>query len=148
MPGGPWIAIVLLIIVVLVLRFVGEPEREGVPGRGEFTLCRSAFQQTCVVDGDTIRYGGEKIRLLGIDAPEVFNPKCAAEKALGEQATQRLLELMNEGPFKLVQSGERDEDRYGRKLRLVKRDGRSMGERLIAEGLARRWDGRRRSWCR
>jgi hypothetical protein len=30
---------------------------------------------------------------------------------------------------------------------LVRRDGRSLGERLVAEGLARRWDGARRSWC-
>jgi endonuclease YncB( thermonuclease family) len=42
---------------------------------------------------------------------------------------------------------ERDADRYGRKLRVVTRNGRSLGDILVAEGLARRWDGRRRSWC-
>jgi micrococcal nuclease len=53
---------------------------------------------------------------------------------------------MNAGPFRLV-AGGRDEDRYGRKLRTIARGGRSLGDMLVAEGLARRWDGGRRSWC-
>lgn len=118
----------------------------GLNGNGSFTLCVRASQQNCVIDGDTIRYRGIKIRLEDIDAPETFSPKCAAEAARGRQATQRLLELMNAGPFELV-GGGRDEDRYGRKLRVIARDGRSVGDTLIAEGLARRWDGARRSWC-
>jgi endonuclease YncB( thermonuclease family) len=66
--------------------------------------------------------------------------------ALGERAKGRLLELINAGPFELVRY-DRDEDQYGRKLRIIKRDGRSIGDTLIVEGLARRWDGARRSWC-
>jgi endonuclease YncB( thermonuclease family) len=57
-----------------------------------------------------------------------------------------LLELINAGPIELVRRG-RDEDRYGRKLRVIARHGRSLSDTLVAEGLARRWDGRRRSWC-
>ena len=116
-------------------------------GNGTFVLCASASQQNCVIDGDTIRYGGVKIRLEDIDAPEVFSPKCAAEAALGRQATRRLLDVINEGPFELVRTGTREADRYGRKLRTIERKGRSIGHILIAEGLARRWDGARRSWC-
>jgi endonuclease YncB( thermonuclease family) len=116
-------------------------------GNGTFVLCASASQQNCVIDGDTIRYGGVKIRLEDIDAPEVFSPKCAAEAALGRQATRRLLDVINEGPFELVRTGTREADRYGRKLRTIERNGRSIGHILIAEGLARRWDGARRSWC-
>ena len=115
-------------------------------GSGGFVLCAGASRANCVVDGDTIRYGGVKIRLADIDAPEVFSPKCPSEAARGRRATQRLLELMNAGPFQVV-SGSRDEDRYGRKLRTIVRAGRSVGDVLIAEGLARRWDGARRSWC-
>ena len=115
-------------------------------GNGAFTLCVRASQVNCVIDGDTIRYGGIKIRLEDIDAPEVFSPRCASEARLGERAAERLLHLMNSGPFQLV-SGERDEDRYGRKLRTIERGGRSLGEMLVAEGLARRWEGGRRSWC-
>ena len=117
-----------------------------INGSGTFALCVGARQQNCVIDGDTIRHGGVKIRLEDIDAPETFSPKCASEAALGRQATRRLLELMNAGPFRVV-NGRRDTDRYGRKLRVIERSGRSLGDVLIAEGLARRWDGARRSWC-
>jgi micrococcal nuclease len=108
---------------------------------GVFTLCIAATQQNCVIDGDTIRYGGTKIRLEDIDTPETHEPGCASEAALGRRATRRLLELVNAGPFQLVRTGGRDEDRYGRKLRTITRGGRSMGDVLIAEGLARPWDG-------
>ena len=51
------------------------------------------------------------------------------------------------GPFDLAATGSRDRDRYGRLLRLVTRRGRSLGEELVAEGLAETWKGRRSSWC-
>jgi micrococcal nuclease len=115
-------------------------------GHGLFALCGATPQPNCVIDGDTIRYGGIKIRLADIDAPEVFSPGCPSEATRGKRATRRLLALMNAGPFQLV-AGDRDEDRYGRKLRTIERDGRSLGDTLVAEGLARPWDGARRSWC-
>ena len=99
-----------------------------------------------VIDGDTFHYGGEKIRIADIDTPEVRG-RCAYEKALAAQATQRLEELLAAGPFELQPIPGRDEDRYGRKLRVVTRNGRSLGDRLVAEGLARTWTGRREPWC-
>ena len=41
----------------------------------------------------------------------------------------------------------RDVDQYGRKLRVVLQDGRSVGEDLIARGLAHRWEGQKLNWC-
>lgn len=99
-----------------------------------------------MVDGDTAWIGGVKVRVADIDAPETHPPRCAREADLGERATRRLAELMNAGPFELAPTG-RDEDRYGRKLRVLVRRGRSLGDQLVAEGLARTWDGRRRPWC-
>ena len=152
--NAPWAPLAGLVGVAGVLWFAAEvyPSITAgngalvTNGNGTFAFCIRASQQNCVIDGDTIRYGGTKIRLEDIDAPEVFSPKCAAEAALGRQATRRLLELINAGGFELV-GGGRDEDRYGRKLRVIQRDGRSLGDTLVAEGLARRWDGARRSWC-
>ena len=43
--------------------------------------------------------------------------------------------------------GSRDQDVYGRLLRTVHRDGRSLGDLLIDDGLARRWRGRSEQWC-
>ncbi|MNC88035.1 SPBc2 prophage-derived endonuclease YokF precursor [compost metagenome] len=99
-----------------------------------------------MVDGDTLRHQGELVRIAGIDAPEIRDYKCPAELALGKRATDRLLVLINEGPFELVRTG-RDEDKYGRKLREIVRSGRSLGDALIAEGLARPSTGARRGWC-
>ena len=67
--------------------------------------------------------------------------------ARGQRATDRFLELINAALFDVVATGERDEDIYGRKLRLIERDGRSLGEILVTDGLARRWNGARRNWC-
>jgi endonuclease YncB( thermonuclease family) len=117
-----------------------------VSGSGVFRLCGSAASQNCVVDGDTTFYRGVKIRLADIDAPETVGAQCALERALGERAKQRLLVLINQGPFELVRTG-RDEDIYGRKLRVIQRGGRSLGDVLVAEGLARPWDGARQGWC-
>jgi micrococcal nuclease len=111
-----------------------------------FQLCGGSKRQDCIVDGDTIWHGGVKIRLADIDTPEVSNPQCAAEAELGRRATERLRELVNAGPFQLMRSA-REIDRYGRQLRILERDGRSLGQILIAEGLARPWGGARRSWC-
>jgi hypothetical protein len=73
-----------------------------VIGQVAFERCLGGSQKTCIVDGDTIRFEGARIRLEDIDAPEVFSPKCASEKVLGQRATQRLVEWMNAGPFDVV----------------------------------------------
>ncbi|MHA6690102.1 thermonuclease family protein [Devosia sp. A449] len=116
-----------------------------VPSRS-FPICSGGGRINCVVDGDTFWLDGTKIRIADIDTPEVGQPSCAAEKALGQRATTRLQELLNAGPFDL-QAADRDEDRYGRKLRIVERQGRSLGDTLVAEGLAHRWGGRQQNWC-
>jgi endonuclease YncB( thermonuclease family) len=153
--SAPWQPLAGLVGVAAALWIAAElypsiTNRAGtsvVAGNGTFVLCARAQQQNCVIDGDTIRYGGVTIRLEDIDTPETHEPRCAAEDGLGRQATRRLLELLNAGPFQVVYTGGRDEDRYGRKLRVVERAGRSVGATLVAEGLARPWDGARRSWC-
>ena len=99
-----------------------------------------------MVDGDTFWIDGDKVRVADIDAPETHPPRCAEEARLGNAATDRLQALLNAGPVKLV-SIDRDTDRYGRKLRVVERNGVSLGGMLVSEGLARPWEGRRRPWC-
>jgi micrococcal nuclease len=98
-----------------------------------------------ITDGDTFRYRGEKIRIADIDAPEVRG-RCPHEIRLAARATDRMEALLQAGPFEMRRL-DRDEDRYGRKLRVVLRDGRSLGDQLVAEGLARTWTGRREPWC-
>lgn len=112
----------------------------------DFGFCHRGGGTNCVVDGDTFWFQGDKYRIADIDTPETHGPRCAAESALGARATQRLQALMNEGHFSLESMG-RDVDRYDRRLRVVTRAGQSIGEQLVAEGLARKWDGSRHPWC-
>jgi micrococcal nuclease len=113
-----------------------------------FAVCSGPVRYTCVVDGDTIWYRGEKIRIADLDTPEVSNPGCANEAMMGRRATQRLVTLLNAGPFTLEPNPEgRSQDKYGRTLKLVTRDGASLGEVLVREGLAEQWGGVRRAWC-
>ncbi|WP_193559553.1 thermonuclease family protein [Rhizobium rhizogenes] len=111
-----------------------------------FSICGGGRHVNCVVDGDTFWFKGEKIRIADIDTPELSPPRCEAERIKGEAAKARLLALLNAGRFSLS-AGLRDEDKYGRKLRTVTRAGRSLGDTLVDEGLARNWDGARHGWC-
>ncbi len=87
---------------------------------------------TCVVDGDTLWYQRIKIRLLGIDAPEVEG-RCAAERNLAQAATLELTRLLNTGLIRISYDGQ---DRYGRHLaRLWVQDG-EVGPAMNAAGLA------------
>lgn len=112
-----------------------------------FAACGSGSRENCVVDGDTFWYRGEKIRIADINAPEVSEPQCPAEAALGARATRRLGELLNAGPFTLAADPTRTHDKYGRALFTVTRGGASLGDTLVAEGLAEEWRGWRRGWC-
>lgn len=113
---------------------------------GPFGLCPTGGGHNCVVDGDTIWLAGQNIRIADIDAPETHEPRCSAEQVLGDRATRRLRNLVNSGTISL-QGIDRDSDSYGRKLRIVLVDGKSVGDTLVEEGLARWYEGGRRSWC-
>jgi endonuclease YncB( thermonuclease family) len=112
-----------------------------------FGLCSVGYQANCVIDGDTISFDGQRVRMVDYDTPEIGEPKCASESALGHKAKLRLLEILNSGPVTVVKVGTRDSDVYGRKLRRVEISGQSVGTTLIAEGLAWPWEGRRHNWC-
>ena len=133
----------------------GPPEIHLVAGpqdheRAHFTLCRGPSRTACVIDGDTLWYKGDKIRVADINTPQTAEPACDAELDKGEKAATRMIALLNEGPFTLEPLHSKtphDTDRAGRKLRSILRGGHSLGEVLVAEGLAERWIGFRRDWC-
>jgi len=80
--------------------------------KGDFP---SGLQAAKVIDGDTIRLGsGERVRLLGINAPEVHHPT-RGQEPFGPEATQCLKDILGGQRVRL----ERDlevRDRYGRLL--------------------------------
>jgi endonuclease YncB( thermonuclease family) len=112
-----------------------------------FTPCGPGRGSACVVDGDTFKLGDRKIRITGIDAPELVEPRCPTEAALARRAADRLLLLLNQGPFVMVAHRLQRQDRHGRDLMVIRRGGRSIGAELMDEGLAHRYIGSKRSWC-
>jgi endonuclease YncB( thermonuclease family) len=119
-----------------------EPSGERI----SFLFCHNGGGTNCVVDGDTIWLHGEKIRIADYDTPETHEPQCASERQLGDRATRRLHQLLESGTI-TVEPIDRDQDQYGRKLRIVKVEGRSVGDTLVGEGLARWYEGGRQPWC-
>ena len=117
-----------------------------------FTRCGPGRGHACVIDGDTIKLGERKIRIIGIDAPEV-DARCPAEAVQAEAATAELQRLLNQGPFEMVGRIGNQQDRYGRDLRALRRtrpDGtvQSIAEGMRSSGHARRYfGGLRGGWC-
>lgn len=109
----------------------------------DMAICVRSSQPTCVIDGDTIRLEGERIRLLAIDAPELFSPHCVAERQLAIHARDRLAGILSAEPWRVVRDGT---DRYGRTLAKLRLERGWAGTVLVREGLAVWWEDRR-SWC-
>lgn len=149
--GGRGVAfgeIRLVLVIGVTLGLVSQLEWLAPSGAASIPATRDAVSVTGpvrIIDGDTFDHRGQRIRIADIDTPELRSG-CAAEVRLARAAKARLGALLAEGPFELHRV-ERDEDPYGRKLRVVVRGGRSIGDRLVAEGLARTWSGRREPWC-
>lgn len=110
----------------------------------DWPVCSQAIRTGCVVDGDTIRLGGERVRLMGFDTPELRG-KCRNERRNARVASRRLAKLLGAGYPSFEWHGR---DRYGRRLAFARVAGRDVSAILIAEGLARPYTGaRRKSWC-
>ncbi|VAW88262.1 hypothetical protein MNBD_GAMMA17-992 [hydrothermal vent metagenome] len=90
-----------------------------------------------VHDGDTLHLvGGQKIRLIGINTPEVARDKKPAEP-YADEARDVLRKLFKTDARVGVQYGRERKDRYGRTLaHLYLADGSSVQQRLLDKGLA------------
>ena len=125
---------------------IGASSSIGDARQVRFTICHTGGGRNCVVDGDTAWIDGVRVRVADIDAPETHPSRCPEEARLGDKATQRLRELLSAGPFEM-RTIDRDEDPFGRKLRILVREGQSLGGVLVTEGVARWYRGGRQPWC-
>ena len=88
-----------------------------------------------IVDGDTLVWRGERVRLYGIDAPE-SDQSCtvnARDYPCGEEATEWLIEMTRE---KEVRCEKKGRDRYGRLLAVCFAGNRNLNRGLVEAGLA------------
>ncbi len=88
-----------------------------------------------VIDGDTIEIEGQRIRLLGIDAPETDQPcRLNGERwRCGQDAANALAEKIGRQP---VTCHELDRDPYGRSVATCTVGGEDIGEWLVSTGWA------------
>ncbi len=90
-----------------------------------------------VIDGDTVILdGGERVRLIGVDAPEIPHGKRPGE-AGGYEASRYLRGLV-EGKTITLKYDEEAKDSYGRTLGyLYLGDGKNINEEMIRSGHAK-----------
>ena len=89
-----------------------------------------------VSDGDSFRLGKERIRLLGLDAPELAQQCARADGQAwpcGRAARDRMAQLLAAGP---ADCRPEDADQYDRLLATCIVAGRDLGGTMVAEGLA------------
>ena len=89
-----------------------------------------------VVDGDTLRFGPTRVRLIGIDAPELDQTCSDAgeqEYDCGAEAKRFVAGLVDAGEVSCTRSGR---DRYGRVLANCLADGRDLSQAIADAGWA------------
>ncbi|MEO9340772.1 thermonuclease family protein [Mesorhizobium sp. SB112] len=112
------------------------------PSGSPMPICKGGKRFSCVVDGDTIWFKGEKIRLEGFNAPDMSG-SCQLESALAMRSLDRLRSMLDGAAFTIERNGK---DRYDRTLATV-RVHVDVGNQLVDEGLAHVWRGWKESWC-
>jgi endonuclease YncB( thermonuclease family) len=123
---GPWRAalIVVLFAVAAVVAALLEPLPPTLSGEAR------------VSDGDTLRFGNDRVRLVGLDAPEL-DQTCTDEGGAtwpcGRESSRRLREFIGDGAVTCETEGR---DQYGRYLGRCAAHGNDLGAMLVAEGLA------------
>lgn len=104
-----------------------------------------------VSDGDSIRIGSQRYRLVDFDTPETWSrwrTVSPRERQWGKHARKRLKELISSGDLDFAevscactkQTTKDDQGRcrtHGRLCGVLKVNGESVGTTLISEGLAR-----------
>lgn len=95
-----------------------------------------------VIDADTIDVGGTRVRLFGIDAPEMGQP-CRADGREWDCGAWTRDAVRNRFEGTYARCDQRDIDRYGRVVAQCSVDGQDMGQLIVYSGMA--WAFRRYS---
>ncbi len=113
----------------------------------EFTFTSTRFDKDCqwvdlvrVIDGDTVEIAeGNSVRLIGIDTPEIKDPRKPLQK-FGPQASDKTKELLS-GAKRIClisDSGGDKTDKYGRQLAyLFTEEGVDVNAELLRAGYAK-----------
>ncbi len=109
--------------LVLAVTILGDPLPDRLQGRAT------------VIDGDSLVLDGYRVRIVGLDAPEIGQTCTAngADVACGEKATQALNAIVT---GREIECRVVDEDRYQRLLARCFIGNDDIGERQVSAGWA------------
>lgn len=130
-------------IALVLLPLLAAPVSSRAEDAG-FMLCEALPHITCVWSGDSFFLRGRMIKLSDIEAPQRYASECQAAAQLSWKAALGLRDQLNSGPFELEVPEQPASDAQ---LRLVTRGGKSLGENLVAEGLAKHRSSVAPDWC-
>lgn len=131
-------------VVVVLLALAGCTPGDDVTSEqsdaGAVAGARGAETTTVVrvVDGDTLVVGGDvRVRLIGIDTPEVHDPRTPVE-CFGREASRRMEQILPPGTAIRLEYDVERTDRYGRTLAYVYRaaDDLFVNVALVRDGYA------------
>jgi len=110
------------------------------PVRAEVSRCGSVLQRAelqRVIDGDTLLLvGGERLRVIGINTPELLSERGPAQ-AFSSRAKAAAQAFFAGSRHIGLRRGQQRRDRHGRSLAQVyNAGGDSLGQRLLERGLA------------
>lgn len=125
----------------------GGAKMVGAGFKGQFYYCGRSGLNNCIAESGVFWHDKTAVRLADVDVPSAESARCDAERQRGFRAKVRLRELLDAGPFDLVLSDNGDRELAGAKLRVAMRDGKSIADQLVREGLAQPKGGRSAGWC-
>ncbi|KKR06269.1 MAG: Micrococcal nuclease [candidate division WS6 bacterium GW2011_GWF2_39_15] len=133
--------IIAVIVLILAYSFnITNPESQpGVKSAQDFSIDENKFYEvTKVVDGDTIKVSElGTLRMIGIDTPEIVDPRKPVE-CFGREASDKAKDLLLGKKVRLeVDNSQERIDRYDRLLVYVyTKDGLFFNQEMIRQGYA------------
>ena len=136
-------ALAVLIVGISIATF-SRTDPAAAAQAARFGQCYNAPGPNCVLDGDTLYLGAEKVEIAGIEAPAIQGASCGQERDRGIEAAVRLENLLNSGRVSISPAFH---DEYGRAVRRLQVKGEDVAGKMIDAGLARRYTGEKQDWC-
>jgi micrococcal nuclease len=144
MAGIVLFAVALAVLIMGVsIATIFHDDPNAAARAAQFGQCYNSSGGNCVIDGDTIYVGGQKVGIAGIEVPKIADSKCEQERERGIDSAVRLADLLNRGKV-VVGAPVREPD--GQVRHTVQVGDSDVGIAMIDAGAARQY-GDTNGWC-